>query len=114
MADENHCHIASLLQLFNQLQNLRLNCHIQSSGGLIANQKPRLIDQRHRNHNPLTHTARKLMGVTIKAGRCIHNADFIQQFNSSLAGLLPTQAASLIRMVDQRFNQLLTNTDKRI
>ena len=42
-----------LLQFLQKLQHLRLNCHIECGGGLVGNQQPWAIDERHGDEDAL-------------------------------------------------------------
>ena len=53
------------LQLSQQVQYLRLHCHIQRRCRLIRHQKGRVARQRHRDHRALTHAARQLMRIAM-------------------------------------------------
>ena len=55
-------HPELLLHRLDQLEDLRLNGHIQSCRGFVRDQEIRLAGQGHCNHDPLAHPARKLMG----------------------------------------------------
>ena len=70
-----------LLQVFDQLDNLCLNSHVQGCGRLIADQDFRVAGQGDGNNNALPHTAGILEGIIVKAfGRvgdsnAFHNLD---------------------------------------
>jgi len=53
--DDTHVHLR--LQAFHELEDLRLNRHIERCGGLVRDQDARLARQGHRNHHPLLHAA---------------------------------------------------------
>ncbi len=53
------------LELFHQLENLRLDRHIERSGRLVGDQHLRVAAHRHRDHRTLTHTARKLVRILV-------------------------------------------------
>ena len=52
--------IVALTQIVHQIENLRLNGHVQRGGGLIAEQYFRIARQRNGNDHPLPHAAGKL------------------------------------------------------
>ncbi len=62
VGDEQHRHGELPLQLLHQLEDLSLDGHIQSRGRLIGDQQPRLVDQSHGDHHPLTLAPGQLVG----------------------------------------------------
>ena len=75
MCDQNHRHPGLLLQLFEQIHNLCLNCHIQRRRRLIGDQKTRIAGKRHRNHHTLAHTSGKGMRIFFHDRMRIRHAD---------------------------------------
>ena len=63
VGNQHHSHAHIPLQLTDQLQNLRLNGHIQCSGRLVRYQQIRLTRQGNGNDHTLTHATGQLMGV---------------------------------------------------
>ena len=57
MGDEQHGHPAFLLQLLEQVHDLRLKTHIECGRWLIGNQKFGFSGKRHGNHDSLLLTA---------------------------------------------------------
>ena len=66
------------LQVFHQIQNLRLHRHIERGGGLVADQKFRVGRERTGNRNTLPLTAGKLMRKLFCVQR--READLREQF----------------------------------
>ena len=62
VGDQQNRHPQLPLQIAQQIQDLRLDRHIQSGCGLIRHQQPGLGRQGHRDHYPLLHAARELEG----------------------------------------------------
>ena len=56
-----------LLHLLHELDNLSLNGHVESRGGLVGNQDVGVAGKCHSNHNALAHTARELMRILVHA-----------------------------------------------
>ena len=81
--DEQHCHAAVALRIAQQLQHLRLDSHIQCSGGFIGDQQARLPGQRHRDHHALLHTARELKRIFAHTALGICDANLLQQFHAA-------------------------------
>ena len=62
MGDQQVTHAQGLLQFPEQVQNLRLNGHIQGRGGFVANDQGGLDGQGTRDGNALSLSTRELMG----------------------------------------------------
>ena len=67
--DEQVSQAAAALQVLHDVQHLRLNRHIQSGCGLVADQKFRLGGQCAGDGNTLTLSARKLVWKLVAVGR---------------------------------------------
>src|SRR5205085_7262891 len=52
---QNHTRAGLLFELFDELEDLRLNCDVESSGWLVGNQQLRFAGKRHRDHYTLPH-----------------------------------------------------------
>ena len=78
VGDENHPHLHLLLQHFDELQDLRLNRHVQRRRRLVGNQHRRTAGERHGNHHALAHAAGKLMRVATQNGLRLRNAHQLQ------------------------------------
>ena len=68
-----------VLQLFEQLQDLKLDRHVERRGRLVGNEELRRAGERDGDHDALTHTAGKLMRELIDAPLRIGDADCGQQ-----------------------------------
>ena len=88
MGDDNDGHVQLLLQRAQQIQNLGLDGHVQSGGGLVRNQQLRIAGQGHGDHHPLAHTAGELVGVLVHPLARLGNANQFQQLDGSFPGLL--------------------------
>ena len=86
--DKHHSHALGPLQILDQIQNLGLGGHIQCRRRFIRNQQRRLAGQRHGDHHPLTHPARKLEGVAVHRFGGIGNLNLGQQLHAACPGLL--------------------------
>ena len=78
MGYEQYADIPVFLQVRDQAQDLGLNGHVQSRGGLIGNQQARLIDQGHGDHHTLSHAPGKLVGEAVEGCLGTAYADFVQ------------------------------------
>ena len=62
VGDEDEGQAELLAQLLQQLQDLRLDHHVQGRRRLVADDDGRVAGQGHRDHRPLAHPARQLVG----------------------------------------------------
>ena len=110
MGDQQQSHADLLLQLFHQIEDLRLNRHVERGGRLIGDQERRIARQRHGDHNPLAHAAAQLMGIGIDAGFRIgdlHQPEHFDGFRSSRLLVQP-----LVQL--DRFADLIADGKNRI
>ena len=63
MGDEQDRGLLALLQLADQLQDLRLRGDVERGGRLVGDQEPRIERQRHRDHGALALAARQLVRI---------------------------------------------------
>ena len=111
MCDKDNTHVILFLKFFHQLQDLCLNGYIQSGCRLIGDQKLRMTDQTHGDHNPLTHTAGKLMRVLFHTFFHVVDTYFFQHLHGMFRGILFTD---LCIMCFQSLNQLVSDGINRI
>ena len=86
MADQYHRHPQLTLHLLNQLQNLRLNGHVQRRGRFVGNKKVRLGDEGHCDHDPLPHASGEFVRVHFQAMFRLGNTGFIQHGQRAIRG----------------------------
>ncbi len=55
--DEKHRHVHLVLKGADQLENLRLDRHVERRRRLVGDQQARFARQRHRDHHALSHAA---------------------------------------------------------
>ena len=65
MADEQCGKTELFLDVLEQLQHLCLHGNVEGRGRLVGDQEVGLGDEHHRDHDPLAHAARDLVGVEI-------------------------------------------------
>ncbi len=65
VGDEQHAGAAPLLQLPDQLQDLRLRGHVERRGGLVGDQQGRVEHQGRGDHDALALTAGDLVGIDV-------------------------------------------------
>ena len=87
VGDEDDGEVVALLDLVDELQNLGLDGHIQSRGGLVADQDLRVAGQGNGNNNALAHAAGELEGVLVEADLRLGDAHPAHQLQRPLPGL---------------------------
>ena len=65
VGDKNISQVQLFLQLAQQIENLRLNGHVQRGNRLVTDNQLRIYCQRPRNTNALPLTAGKFMGIPL-------------------------------------------------
>ena len=76
--DQQHRQAARFFLFGEQLQDLRLDCHIERRGWLISDQQGRIIGQRHGDHHALTLAAGELMWIGLRPAGGIGKAALLQ------------------------------------
>ena len=66
---ENDARAGLVLELLDQLENLRLNRDVERGRRLVGDEQLRLARQRHRNHHALAHAAGELVRIAVGALR---------------------------------------------
>ena len=56
--DEDQRHAALILQAAQQIEDLRLDRHVEGRRRLVGDQEARIAGDGHRDHHPLVHAAR--------------------------------------------------------
>ena len=110
MGDEHHRHAESVLEFLDQLQDLRLDGHIERSGRLIRDQQLGAAGQRHGDHHTLAHAAGEPMRVLVETrpgSRDPHGVENPQGFRLGLR--LPDRAVKT-----QGLGDLETNRQHRV
>jgi len=82
----------------HQIEDLRLQGHVERGGRLVRDQQPGIAGQRHRNHHALAHAAGQLVRVFVDASLRRRDVDAAQQFDRARAGRA-LRAAAMGRMV---------------
>ena len=86
MGDEDNGQLTLPLQLVDKIQNLGLDGHVQSGGGLITDQDIRVRRQSDGDHDTLAHTAGELEGILIVTLVRLGNTDLIHQLDGTALG----------------------------
>ena len=96
MGDQDDGHAGLLLEVGQQLKNLRLGGHVQSGGRLVRDQQLGIAGQRHRDQRPLAQPATQLKGVLVHAVLGARDAYPAQQLDTAIAGLAVAHAAVVL------------------
>ena len=106
MGDQHDRRPELLLQIRQQIQDLRLHRHVQGRRRLVRDQQVRVVDERHRDHRPLPHPTRELMRILIEPPRRLRNTHPAQHVHRPAAGLA---SAGLRMMHPVRLSDLPTH-----
>jgi hypothetical protein len=85
--DQQHRHVEFLLQILDELQDLRLDGDVERGGGLIGDQQRRAADQRHGDHGALAQAAGKLERIGVLGLDRVGEADPPQHVDHRVAPL---------------------------
>ena len=111
MRDEHDRAVERGVQLLEQLDDLRLDGHVERRGRLVGDQHVGLAQQRHGDHDALAHAAAELMRIGGQPRRGIGDADARQHRRGALAQL---PAAEIGMAVALRVDQLRAEREHRI
>src|SRR5262245_47441094 len=75
MGNKDHRQTTALLDVFEQIEILCLNGHIQTGGGLISNEQLWLAGNTNSAHNALAHTPTHLVRILTEAYLRRRNTD---------------------------------------
>ena len=76
--DQQQAHALLFLQGFEQVEDLRLDGHVERGRGLVGDQKVGFGRERHRDHDALLLPARHAKRVVVDAPRRLRNADLAE------------------------------------
>lgn len=110
MGDEEKSHVLLALQLRQQLQNLRLDRHVQRRRRLVRDQDIGLVRQRHGDHHPLPLAARQLVRISAQPAFGVADAHAVQQFQNAVPHRRTAQP--LVQL--DRLGQLLFQRVQRV
>jgi len=97
-------------ELAHQVEDLRLYGDVERRGRLVGDQQPGLAGKRHRDHDPLPHTTRKLMRILRHAPLRFRDLDQSQHLDRASHGVFAREAA----MQHQHFSDLSADGQHRI
>ena len=78
VGDKDDPHLKPLFKHTEKVQDLLLDRYVEGCGWLISYKDFRATTKRHRDHNPLLHTAAELKRIVINPSRRIGDTDLIQ------------------------------------
>ncbi|GFJ80642.1 hypothetical protein Phou_048220 [Phytohabitans houttuyneae] len=103
VGDQHDRRVELLLEIFEQVQDLRLHGHVERGRRLVGDEQVGVVDEGHRDHRPLPHAAGELVRVLPRAPRRLRDAHPVEHLDGALARL----AAAGARVVDPvRFGDL--------
>ena len=82
--DQDQRHVALGDERLQQLEDLRLDRHVERRRRLVGDQQLRLAGERHRDHRPLPHPARELVRVVLQPLLRARDADLVEQLDGAL------------------------------
>ena len=110
VGDENDRGAGFLAQRAHQVEYLRLNGHVERGRGLISDQKLRLARERHRDHHPLPHAARKPVRIIAEALLRRRNVNHAQHLDRQILCRIPAHRP----MTQDAFDYLLAHRQHRV
>ena len=110
VGDEQHRHAEPRLDVFQELQDLRLHRDVERGGRLVGDQQIGLVGERHGDHHALALAAGQLVRIAAEPPRRVGNADLVEQFEDAGARRLAGNAL----MQQQNFADLLLDRVQRI
>ena len=109
--DENDARAGLVLQLLDELEDLRLNRHVERGRRLVGDEQLRPARQRHRDHHALPHAAGELVRIAVGAPRAR------RECRPSRACCTACSCASSLRVSEMQLrhlHQLLRDAHERI
>ncbi len=91
VSDQHDGHLLRGLELAQEIEDLGLDGHVQSCGGLVGDEHSGMAGKGHGDHNPLTQPAAELVGIGVEALAGRADADTLERFDGQLAGLGPAE-----------------------
>ncbi|RMS50537.1 hypothetical protein ALP65_04624 [Pseudomonas aeruginosa] len=92
VGDQQQGHAQACLQVLEQIEDLQLDGDVERGGRFVGDQQLRLAGQGHGDHHPLPLAAGEFVWIGFQALGRLGDADQLEQFENSRAGLGATQA----------------------
>jgi hypothetical protein len=103
MGDQQDRHAEAFLHLVQQVEDLRLDRHVERGGRFVRDQQLRVAGQRHRDHHALAHAAGELVRIVVHALPRARDVDQAQHLRRAVERGAARQAL----MLADRFRDLL-------
>ena len=97
VGDQDDRRAETLAELAHQVEDPRLDGHVERGRGLVCDQDPRVAGERHRDHHPLAHPTRELMRVLVDAARRYGDVDEVEQLDRARPRLAPRETHVLAK-----------------
>ena len=98
------------LEIPHQVEDLRLDGHVERRRRLVGDEQLRVAGERHRDHHPLAHAARELVRILAKAPARLRDADEVQHLDGAVLRRPPLEAF----VQAQRLAQLASDRQHRV
>ena len=85
MSDQEDAGIDAVPQVAHEVEDLRLDRHVERRRRLVGDEDPRIERQRLSDHRPLPLPARQLVGVGVDAALRLGDLDHLEQLDHPLA-----------------------------
>ena len=89
VGDHHDRRVELALQALDQLEDLRLDGHVERRRRLVGDQQLRVVDERHRDHRALAHAAGELVRVGVDAPARLGDADQPEHLDGAVAAPAP-------------------------
>jgi hypothetical protein len=86
VGDEDDRRAGLVPEVAHEIEDLRLDRHVERGGGLVGDQQLRFASQRHRDHHALSHATRQLVRECLEATRRVGDTDHPQELEGALFG----------------------------
>ena len=110
VGDEHHRHAPVPVERPQQIEDLRLDRHIQGCGGFVGDQHFGFQRQRHREHHPLAHATGELVRVIPNAPLRIGDTHHAEQFR----GAVDRRGLGHLPVCPDRFGDLIAHPVHRV
>ena len=81
----------AVLEVAHQVQDLRLDGHVERRGRLVGDQELRIAGERHGDHHALAHAAGELVRIFAHAALRLGDADQGEHLDRALLGRVPVE-----------------------
>ncbi len=85
MGDQQQRHAHARLQVLQEVQNLRLDGHVEGGRGFVGNQQVRLVGERHGDHHPLLLAAGERVRQVVQPALRFAQPDQMQELHHPFA-----------------------------